>query len=100
MRGQSHLFIGIGSRSKAVRLRADQNQRSKITHINEETGHTSINGMVSQKKTHHLLTRHIPQKWEKSFPKRQLRRRGITSLDLASHFAKVNASQFVVILNG
>ena len=44
---QSHLFIGISNRGRAVRLKEDQNQRPKITHINEETGHTGINGVVS-----------------------------------------------------
>ena len=46
---QSCLFIGIGSRGRAIGLKAYQNLRSKKTHINEETGRTGINSTVSRK---------------------------------------------------
>ena len=47
---RSHLLIDIDSHNRAVGLRAYQYRRSKITHINEETGHIGINGTVSRKK--------------------------------------------------
>ena len=51
-------------------------------------------------KAHHLPTRRIPQKRDKSFPKRRLKRRGVTSLNSTSHFARINAPQAVIIING
>ena len=70
-----------------------------ITHINEETGRVGIKGAVSKKS---VPPSHEPYSSEMGeiFPEKAAQKVKRHALDSTSHFARINAPQAIIIMNG